>query len=62
MKNFTINVGSHKAVIRFKRISLKDFTKLRWALVEKNISEITEDCFAQHENTKNISQNSTSNK
>ncbi|OKY24967.1 hypothetical protein [Thalassotalea sp. PP2-459] len=59
MKKLTISIGKHKAVIRFKNIPLKDFTKLRWRLVEQNIAEITTDCFEQIESSKNLAQNQT---
>jgi hypothetical protein len=40
MKSIEIKIGSHKAVIRFKKISCKDFSLLRWKLIKQNISAI----------------------
>jgi len=40
MKSIEIKVGNHRAVIRFKKISCKDFSLLRWKLIKQNISAI----------------------
>lgn len=40
MKNIEIKLGSHRAVIRFKKIPYKKFSSLRWALIEQNIGAI----------------------
>ena len=40
MKNLTINLNNHHAVLSFKKISNKQFETLKWKLIEKNIDEI----------------------
>jgi LysM repeat protein len=40
MKSIEIKVGNHRAVIRFKKISCKDLSLLRWKLIKQNISAI----------------------
>ena len=42
MKNLTINLNNHHAVLSFKKISNKQFETLKWKLIEKNIDEILE--------------------
>ena len=43
MKSIEIILDGHRAVIRFKKISDKKFSSLRWRLIEQNISAIESD-------------------
>lgn len=50
MKNSEIRFENHRAVMKFKTLSKKDFSKIRWKLIEQNIDEISLEFFKKLEN------------